>query len=89
MLSQHRIVFQGETPYAHEREAIDYVINALPDSDPYHLWALVDLLDPSTGRLYEIDAIVLGYSAVYLVEIKSAPGSYSGDNQGLVSHAPR
>jgi serine/threonine protein kinase len=40
---------------------------------------LVELLDGSTGRLYEIDLLVLGYSALYLVEIKGGPGLYKGD----------
>ena len=80
-LATSRIVFQGETPYAHEREAIDFAINALPNNDPYHLWALLELLDPSTGRLYELDLLVLGYSALYLIEIKSGPGIYEGDYQ--------
>src|SRR5690606_21288930 len=42
-------------------------------------WELVELVDPSSGRLYEIDALILGYRALYLVEIKGGPGVYSGD----------
>ena len=49
-------------------------------SDPYHLWGLLELLEPSSGRLYEIDMLVLGYSALYLVEVKSGPGKYVGDS---------
>lgn len=40
-------------------QGIEFAISALPDTDPYHLWALVDLMDPSTGRLLEIDLLVL------------------------------
>ena len=79
MLSLARAVSVGETPYPHERAAVDFAIQALPDRDPYHLWALVDLLDPSTGRLLEIDLLIIGYSALYLVEAKSGPGLYTGD----------
>ncbi len=79
MLSHARAVSVGETPYPHERAAVDFAIQALPDRDPYHLWALVDLLDPSTGRLLEIDLLIIGYSALYLVEVKSGPGLYTGD----------
>ena len=78
-LGPTRVVFQGETPYAHEREAIEHVLRALPNNDPYHAWALVDLLDTSSGRLYELDLVVLGYSALYVIEIKSGPGRYEGD----------
>ena len=78
-LAQSRIVTAGETPHAHEREALQHLVEVIPNTDPFHLWSLVDLLEPGTGRLYEIDAIVLGYSAIYLVEIKSGPGAYVGD----------
>ncbi len=78
-LDRSRVVEAGETPHAHEREAIEFAIKALDNVDPYHLWALCDLVDPPTGRLYEIDLIVLGYSALYLIEVKSGPGRYTGD----------
>ena len=87
-LGTSRIVVQGETPYAHEREAIDFVIETLPNADPYQVWALSELLDPSSGRLYEIDLIVLGYSALYLVEVKSGPGRYEGDTLDWYRTAP-
>lgn len=80
-LPASRVVFQGETPYAHEREAIDFAIQVLPNVDPFHVWALLEMHDPSTGRLHELDLLVLGYSALYLVEIKSGPGRYEGDYQ--------
>ena len=79
MLSQARIVLQGHSAYAHEQEALVFLRETLPDTDPYLVWELVELLDPSTGRLLEIDAIVLGYSGLYVIEIKSGPGVYEGD----------
>lgn len=78
-LSDKRIVSAGETPYPHEREGIKFATDSLPDTDPYHAWALVDLLDPSTGRLHEIDLLVLGYAQLYLVELKAHPGTMRGD----------
>jgi serine/threonine protein kinase len=79
VLGNSRVELVGATPYAHEREAIDFVVEQLPNNDPYLLWGLVDLLDASSGRLYEIDLIVLGFSALYLIEIKSGPGLYEGN----------
>ena len=73
-LSSGRKVIVGHTPYAHEREALELAFGILPDTDPFQVWANAELLEPSTGRLYEIDLLVLGYSALYLVEIKSGPG---------------
>lgn len=87
-LSTSRIVISGETPHAHERAAIDFVIQTLPNTDPYHVWALTELLDPSTGRLYELDLVVLGYSAIYLIEVKSGPGLYTGDTLDWSRLAP-
>lgn len=87
-LSTSRIVISGETPHPHERAAIDFVIETLPNTDPYHVWALTELLDPSTGRLYELDLVVLGYSAIYLIEVKSGPGLYTGDTLDWSRLAP-
>lgn len=78
MLSNDRIEARGVSPHPHEQEAIDFVIRALPDRDPFRLWALVDLVDTS-GRRYDLDLVVLGYHAVYLIEIKSHPGRFTGD----------
>lgn len=88
MLSKARIISVGETPYAHERDGIAFAEQALPDSDPYHLWALVDLLDPSTGRQHELDLVVLGYSCLYLVELKAYSGLIEGDSIDWVCVTP-
>jgi|CZKU01.1.fsa_nt_gi hypothetical protein len=78
MISRSRIPVLGTTPHLHEQQAIEFVLNALPDADPVHVWALFDLVEPS-GRRYEIDLVVLGYSALYHIEIKSHPGRVRGD----------
>jgi len=73
-----KLALQGLTPHLHEQKAIEFIRDVLPDEDPYRLWALFDLVDAS-GRRYEIDALVLGRDALYLIEIKSHPGKVSGD----------
>jgi len=78
-LSKARIIAVGETPYPTSGKASSSPSARLPDTDPYHLWALVDLLDPSTGRQHELDLVVLGYSCLYLVELKAYPGLIEGD----------
>lgn len=80
MLSKIRIVLEGRSEHAHEQEALAFIRGALPDHDPIHLWELAELVHPSQPRLLEIDALVLGYSALYLVEIKGGPGRYTGDS---------
>lgn len=72
----HRI---GETPHAHEQEGIELVRAALPNSDPYHGYALFELADSSSGRLLEVDVLVIGYGALYLLELKAHPGRIAGD----------
>lgn len=69
----------GASPHAHETRAIEFLRQQLPDRDPYRLWALKELVEAG-GRRYEIDAIVLGPNALYLVEIKSHPAHISGDH---------
>jgi hypothetical protein len=77
-LSADRIITPGQTPHAHERDAFDFVVRELPDTDPYRLWAFVDLIDGS-GRRYDLDLLILGYHALYLVEVKSHVGTLTGD----------
>lgn len=79
MLSQARILLSGTTVHAHEREGLAFVEQNLPDRDPFHIWELFELIEPSSGRLYEIDLLVMGYAALYLVELKGGPGSYEGN----------
>src|SRR5690606_28057186 len=74
-----RILVQGTTPHVHEQKAVAALIDALPDADPFRVWCLFDLVDPS-GRRYEIDALVLAPHGLYHVEIKSHPGAVSGDS---------
>ena len=87
-LSHARVVVREKTPFAHEERAVDFALGALPDRDPFHAWALVELLDPSTGGLHEIDLIVLGYGALYVVEIKSFPGRIEGDGRDWIWTPP-
>jgi serine/threonine protein kinase len=84
-----RIQRGRETPYRWEREALDFVevgvpggdaaASGLPNADPHQVWELQELHDPTTGRLYEIDLLVLARTGLYLVEIKSHPGILRGD----------
>ncbi len=77
-LSKDRIIALGTTPHLHEQSAINFVVSSLPDRDPFRLWGLTDLVDPG-GRRYDLDLVVIGYHAVYLIEIKSHPGRIKGD----------
>jgi serine/threonine protein kinase len=78
VLSRERILADGVTVHPWEREGIEFLKSVIPDTEPYRLWALVDLIEPS-GRRHEIDAIVLGYNALYLLELKAHPCKFSGN----------
>lgn len=76
---EKQIVLRGGSEHPHEQEALEFMRRVLPDTPTVLAWELVEFIDPSTGRLLEIDALVLGYRALYLIEIKGGPGVYSGD----------
>ena len=87
MLSGHRVLLQGQSPHPWEQQAVAFIRSALPDTDPYLLWALVDYQEPS-GRIAQVDAVVLGFHALYLVEIKSWPGTVTGNSLDWVNVRP-
>jgi hypothetical protein len=74
MADRNRLIRVGETPYPHEAEGIAFAFAELDTMANCHARALVDLLDPSSSRLHEIDLLVIGYHALYLVELKHYTG---------------
>ena len=69
------------TPSQHawEADALDYLRNQLPDREPYKAWANFEFTSPE-GRIYEVDALVITPSGIFLIEIKSRPGHVTGDS---------
>lgn len=67
----------GRTDFPHEQAGLDFVREHLPER--LHARALIDLFEPSSGRHYELDFVVIGHSAVYVVEMKDYRGRISGD----------
>ncbi len=87
-LPRQRIPFLGKTEHAHEKEGIDFALNALPNTDPYHAWGLFELVQREQGRLYEVDLLVLARTGLFLVELKGRPGVYTGDHQDWDVYSP-
>jgi serine/threonine protein kinase len=77
-LSRDRVLADGTSPHPWEQKAIEFIKSVLPNEHPYLLWGLVELVERS-GRRHEIDALVLGLNALYLVEIKSHPARFAGN----------
>lgn len=77
-LGPDRILMEGESPHQWERDAMRFIKEAIPNGDPYVAALQVDLHGPS-GTLHQLDAVVLGYHALYVVEVKSHPGTLDGN----------
>lgn len=87
-LGPRRVNEVTESQFAHERAGLAKLRQLLPDVDPYHLWTNALLVDG--GRSYEIDAIVIGKHAIYLIELKAWSGEIRGDVQDWrISHGGR
>lgn len=66
-----------------ERDALDYIRQALPDQDPYRVWSNFEFMSES-GDINEVDLLVLSPQGLFLIEIKSRPGILSGDSNTWV-----
>lgn len=82
-LSQERWNEITPSPHAHEREALLFVRELLPDHEPYRAWSNFEFraLD---GSVNEVDLLVLSKKGAFLIEIKSWPGEIRGDWGGWV-----
>ena len=68
----------AESEFPWELEALDWLREKLPDSDPWHAWSNFEFIDDD-GKVNEVDALVLAPGGIFLVEIKSRPGVLTGD----------
>ncbi len=63
--------------YPHERRALEYLKQHLPAETPYRAWGPFEF---SAGdRWPEVDCLVVGPHAIFLIEIKSWKGTVTGD----------
>ena len=77
-LSRQRIHYGGNTDFPWEAAAIKAIIEILPDTDPHQVWPLQELHESHSGRLYELDMVVLTRVGLFVIEIKSHPGALKG-----------
>ncbi|MCF3648625.1 BREX system serine/threonine kinase PglW [Synoicihabitans lomoniglobus] len=61
-----------------EQEALDFVFERFPAQDNYRAWANFEFI-ADDGSINEVDLLVVCPQGVFLVEIKSNPGTLSGD----------
>lgn len=67
-----------ESQFPWEREALDYLRQRLPDTEPFRAWSNFEFI-ADDGSINEIDLLVVSLYRIYLVEIKSRPGRLTGD----------
>ena len=63
---------------AHEREALEFLRDALPDRDPVFLYSNFEFI-AADGSVNEIDALVVTQAGVFPVELKSRGGIVAGN----------
>jgi serine/threonine protein kinase/transcriptional regulator with XRE-family HTH domain len=68
----------AESRYAHEREALDFLRDNLPDRDPNFLYSNFEFI-ADDGSVNEIDALVVTQGGVFLTELKSRGGIVTGN----------
>lgn len=71
---------EGGSAWAHEREALAFVRERLPNHEPYRAWSNVEFI-ADDGSVNEVDLLVVTPRLFALVEIKSYPGKLFGDGQ--------
>ncbi|SMG34832.1 BREX system serine/threonine kinase PglW [Paraburkholderia susongensis] len=77
-LSANRWHVIAESSFPWEREALEWLRAQLPDRDPWHVWTNFEFIDDE-GKVNEVDALALTPAGLFIIEIKSRPGSVSGD----------
>jgi len=77
-LSARRWKQFAESRYAHEREALEFLRDILPDRDPNFLYSNFEFI-ADDGSVNEIDALVVTQAGVFRVELKSRRGFVTGN----------
>ena len=77
-LSARRLKQFAESKYTHEREALEFLREILPDRDPNFLYSNFEFI-AGDGSVNEIDALIVTQARVFLVELKSRGGIVTGN----------
>ncbi len=77
-MNEDRWIDVNEAEHAGERAALDYLKANLPTAEPYRAWASFEL--PHRDQFAQVDCLVVGPRAIFLIEIKSYRGELLGDS---------
>lgn len=78
---------EGDSAFAHEREALAFIRNLWPTHEPYRAWANLEFI-ADDGTVNEVDLLAVTPRGFFLVEIKSFPGKLFGDGQRWTNERP-
>src|SRR6056297_1687852 len=68
----------AESAFPWEQDALEWLRQTLPDHDPWRAWSNFEFI-AADGSINEVDLLVLSPAGLFLVEIKSRPGTLEGD----------
>ena len=77
-LSPSRWKHFAESRFPHEREALEFLRDNLPDCDPVHMYSNFEFI-ADDGSVNEVDALILTRAGLFLVEIKGRGGTIAGN----------
>ena len=70
----------ARSQYPWEQEALDFIYERFPAQDNYRAWANFEFV-ADDGSINEVDLLVACPQGVFLIEIKSNPGTLTGDSR--------
>jgi serine/threonine protein kinase len=78
-LSPERWTEVTPSQFRWEQEALQWLRDHLPDEDPWRVWTNCEFMAQS-GAIYEIDALILSPTGLWVVEIKSHQGKLTSED---------
>lgn len=79
-MTDERWVEVTSSQFDHEREGLEYLRERVPRRSPYRVWTNFEFRD-TRGGWHEVDALLLGQDALYLLELKHFYGSIAGNDR--------
>lgn len=68
----------AESQFPWEREALTYIRERFPEHEPYRAWSNFEFI-ADDGSINEVDLLIFSKVGFFLIEIKSRPGTITGD----------
>lgn len=79
-MADDRWVEVSASQFDHESEGLEFLRAAMPNEAPFRAWTNFEFRD-QRGGWHEVDALVLGQDALYLLELKHFYGTISGNDR--------